>query len=348
MQSETPYQPKVGIVILNYNGCQYLKEFIPTLLTTTYPNYFVLVYDNHSTDDSEAYIRSFPQILWGKNTCNDGYAHGYNKAIEHCPPCDYVVLLNSDVAITPHWLQPLINLLESDQTIGACQPKILSYHQPEFFEYAGAAGGWIDTLGYPFCRGRVIINIEKDLQQYNDAQEIFWASGAAFCIKKELFTTMGGFDALFFAHHEEIDLCWRLQLAHYKIMVCPESIIYHVGGGTLPISPRKLFLNHRNSLIVLLKNLPDFQKIFLLPLRLITDFCISLTYLLKLQGSLFVGVYQAYFAVLQLVLQGKIKKSDNTQSITQLTGVYKGSLIAAYYLLGKKTFSKFNTPKKIQ
>ena len=340
MQFENLNNLKVGVVILNYNGCQYLEKFIPILLTTTYPNYFILVYDNNSTDGSEAYISGIPEIRWGRNKTNDGYAQGYNMAIEYCEDCDYLVLLNSDVEITANWLEPLIELMNKNEHLGACQPKILSYNEPTYFEYAGAAGGWIDMLGYPFCRGRVVKNIEKDYGQYNDATEIFWASGAAFCIKKELFTKMGGFDALFFAHHEEIDLCWRLQLSGYKIMVCPQSVVFHVGGGTLPVSPHKLFLNHRNNLIVLIKNLSFFQKLFLLPIRVIADFCISLTYLFKLQYKLFIVLYRAYFAVILLVLQGKIIQTKNVRKISELSGVYKGSLIAAYYVMAKKTFSK--------
>ena len=236
--------PKVTIVILNWNGKNYLEKFLPSVLLTQYPNFEIIIADNGSTDDSISFLQtSYPSIRLIRFSENLGFAKGYNEALKQVES-DYYLLLNSDVEVTPGWLQPQVDLLESDNNIVATQPKILSYKNKKMFEYAGAAGGWLDKYGYPFAKGRVFDICEEDNGQYDQCEPIFWASGASLFIRPEIFHEMKGFDEYFFAHQEEIDLCWRIQLAGYKIYSCPSSVIYHVGGGTLPRgNSLKTFLN---------------------------------------------------------------------------------------------------------
>ncbi|MDC0231484.1 glycosyltransferase family 2 protein, partial [Aureispira] len=256
--------PKVAIVILNYNGMKdsYLEKFLPSVYRSEYPNLELYVVDNNSTDNSVQYLKDqgfnaptdtldklpgCPRFLIQMKK-NYWFAGGYNRALMKIK-ADYYVLLNSDVEVSPNWIVPIINLMEQDDQIAACQPKIRMYSSRNLFEHAGACGGWIDKWGYPFCRGRVFMDVEEDKGQYDTVEEIFWASGAALFIRAELFHNIGGFDEDYQAHMEEIDLCWRLKRANYKITICPESIVWHVGGGTLPKhSPHKAFLNFRNSL----------------------------------------------------------------------------------------------------
>lgn len=265
--------PKVAVVILNYNGRAYLQRFLPSLLHSTYPNLEVIIADNASTDDSTEYLEEhFPQLRLIELPQNYGYAGGYNEALRQVDGAEYYVLLNSDIEVTPGWIEPIVQIMEKDQNIAAAQPKVLSFDKRDTFEYAGAAGGWMDTLGYPFCRGRIFDHTEKDLGQYNSTQEIFWATGAAMFIRAELFHKIGGFDPDYFAHAEEIDLCWRLKRAGYKIVVRPQSVVYHVGGGTLSYNtPRKTYLNFRNTLYTIYKNEESSKLLWLLPLRLVLD-----------------------------------------------------------------------------
>ena len=249
--------PSVAIVILNWNGRKFLEQFMPAVLASTYPNKRVIVADNASTDDSILFLNEhFPSVEIIRNETNEGFAKGYNTALKKVT-ADYYVLLNSDVEVPENWIEPVISLMETDPLIAACQPKILTFDNRSFFEYAGACGGWIDKFGYPFSRGRVFDTRETDSGQYDFVQQCFWASGAAFFIRAKLYHEMGGLDEYFFAHQEEIDLCWRLQLSGYKIFVQPASVVYHVGGGTLPRgNSRKTFLNFRNNLIMIYKNQP--------------------------------------------------------------------------------------------
>src|ERR1700749_3754016 len=248
-------QPLVSIVILNWNGRKFLEQFLPSVLASTYNNKKIIVADNASTDDSISFLQqSFPSIRIISNPGNEGFAKGYNTALQQIES-DYFVLLNSDVEVTPGWIEPIIALMESDRSIAACQPKILAYNNKHQFEYAGASGGWMDNFGYPFSRGRIFDVVEDDNGQYNDAQPCFWASGAALFVKAAVYKELNGLDEYIFAHQEEIDLCWRMQLAGYKVYVQPASIVYHVGGGTLPHgNSRKVFLNFRNNLVMLAKN----------------------------------------------------------------------------------------------
>ena len=224
----------IAVVILNWNGREFLRKFLPSVILHSSSVAEVIVADNASTDSSVEFLQqNFPQVRIITNLTNGGFAKGYNDALAEVA-ADYYILLNSDIEVTPHWIEPVIKLMESDPLIAACQHKLRSYHQPEKFEYAGAAGGFIDKYGYPFCRGRIFQDIETDNGQYDDVKEIFWATGACMFVKADLYRQFGGLDADFFAHMEEIDFCWRLKNGGYKIMYCPESIVYHVGGGTLP------------------------------------------------------------------------------------------------------------------
>ena len=243
-------EPLVSIVILNFNGANYLKTFLPSVLATTYQNKEVVVADNGSKDNSlEILAKYFPTVQVIQNPTNEGFAGGYNWALKQVQ-ADYYILLNSDVQVDANWVTPMVQLMESNPNIGACQPKILAQKDPTSFEYAGASGGWIDVLGYPFSRGRIFDVCEKDEGQYNHCEPIFWATGASLFIRASCFKQVGGLDESFFAHQEEIDLCWRLQRAGYTIMSCPNAIVYHVGGGTLPRGGRKVFLNFRNNISI--------------------------------------------------------------------------------------------------
>jgi hypothetical protein len=336
-------KPLVSIVILNYNGASYLEKFLPSVLTTQYENYEVVVADNGSSDNSISLVKEkFPTVKIITNTTNEGFAGGYNWALQKVK-ANYYVLLNSDVSVDSNWIEPMVNLLESNKTIAACQPKILSYNNQELFEYAGAAGGWIDTLGYPFSRGRVFDVCEKDNNQYDIAAPIFWATGACMMIRSELFHTMQGFDASFFAHQEELDLCWRLQLAGYLIYACPESIVFHVGAGTLPRGGRKVFLNFRNNLIMLAKNLPLTEIIWKLPMRFALDAISAYKGLLGGDSSFFFAIAKAHFAFMAYVLSGKLKRSKSPKPLKTLEGVYVGSLVFQYFIKNKQYFSKIVT-----
>lgn len=249
----------IAVIILNWNGETLLQEFLPKVIATTDDDIAdIIVVDNGSSDNSVALLdQEFPKVQLIKFSENYGFAEGYNRAIE-LTQYKYTVLLNSDVATADGWLVPLYDYMEQHPEVGACQPKLLSYKEPEMFEYAGASGGFIDKNGYPYCRGRLFATVEKDNHQYDDVISVFWATGAALMVRSSLYLSVGGLDKDFFAHMEEIDLCWRILLAGYDIKVIPQSVAYHLGGGSLPASnPRKTYLNFRNNLLLLHKNLPD-------------------------------------------------------------------------------------------
>ncbi|MCA1759959.1 MAG: glycosyltransferase family 2 protein, partial [Bacteroidales bacterium] len=261
-----PENHKIAIVILNWNGEKLFPKFLPSVIrNSTEPGTEIYVADNGSTDNSIPFLKeNFPEVKIIELKKNYGFAEGYNQALEQVN-ADYFVLLNSDVEVTPNWLKPCISMLKTDETLAAVQPKILSYEKPHQFEYAGAAGGFIDLFGYPFCKGRILNRMEPDLGQYNSPTPIFWASGACMFIKSKLFNLAGGFDGDFWAHMEEIDLCWRLKNQGYKVAYQPQSVVFHLGGGTLSYnSHKKVYLNFRNNLFMLFKNLPrtQFTRIF--------------------------------------------------------------------------------------
>jgi GT2 family glycosyltransferase len=333
--------PSVAIVILNYNGRNYLERFLPNVLASDYANKRVIVADNASTDDSVVVLKKdfsgLELILLDKN---HGFAEGYNQALKRVD-ADYYVLLNSDVEVTNDWIAPIIEIMERDSAIAACQPKILSYREQHLFEYAGAAGGWIDHLGYPFSRGRVFDICEEDKGQYNNNETIFWASGAAMFIRSKIFHAAGGFDGFFFAHMEEIDLCWRIQLMGYKIMCVPASVVYHIGGGTLPKgNSRKVFLNFRNNLIMLGKNLPWSEKIWKFPFRIFLDALFAWKSLLGGFSESFVAVLKAHWAVLKWCIKAKHNKQEVKKPMKKMGGVYRGSIIWSHFIKKKTRFSE--------
>lgn len=331
--------PLVAVVILNYNGAGYLEKFLPGVLQSTYPNLRVVVADNASTDASVALLRDkFPQVEVMQLAENLGYAGGYNAALAGIS-AEYFVLLNSDVAVTPGWIEPIIALMQQDESIGACQPKLLMYDNTQLFEYAGACGGWIDVLGYPFARGRVFDTVETDAGQYNNAEPCFWASGAALFVRRLAFEKAGGLDASFFAHQEEIDLCWRMQLRGFRVYVQPASVVYHVGGGTLPkTNAQKTFLNFRNNLAMLSKNSLAQDLVWKLPLRLVLDW-VAATRFLGTNPKLAAAVLRAHAAFFRWWLQAG-NNGAGQRPLNQLPGVYRGSIVVAYYLRGKKTFKE--------
>jgi GT2 family glycosyltransferase len=332
--------PSVAIVILNYNGRNFLEQFLPSVLTSSYSNKEIIVADNNSTDDSLEVLKQFSNVKVLLLDKNYGFAEGYNQSLQRVT-ADYYVLLNTDVEITTQWIEPIIDLMEKDKSVAACQPKILSYKEKAFFEYAGAAGGWIDALGYPFSRGRVFDEHEKDLGQYNDNAEIFWATGAAMFVRASAFHEVNGFDSFFFAHMEEIDLCWRLQLAGYKVMSCPASVVYHVGGGTLPKgNERKVYLNFRNNIIMLSKNLLLQEKIWKLPVRFLLDVLFAFKNLFTGYSASFVAIFAAYLSVIKWSFASKAKVRLKKRSLNKLTGVYLSSIVWDYFIKKKKRFSE--------
>lgn len=337
---------KVAVVILNWNGKSFLEKFLPSVIASVYEGVTVIVADNASTDDSVSFVKqSHPSVRIIHNPENEGFAKGYNTALKQVE-ADYYVLLNSDVSVTPGWIEPIIVLMERDRMIAACQPKIRAYDHPAQFEYAGAAGGWMDILGYPFSRGRVFDFCETDTGQYDQVQEIFWATGTALFVRSDVFREMKGFDETFFAHQEEIDLCWRMRSAGYKVYVHPSSVVYHVGGGTLPMgNQRKVFLNFRNNLIMLAKNLPLTEKIWKMPLRFVLDAAAALQALLKADVATCSAILKAYFSFIKR--SGGIEKScPHPPHLKELPGVYRGSIVWQYFIRKRKTFSEIMGAKK--
>ncbi|MEO6330162.1 MAG: glycosyltransferase family 2 protein [Ginsengibacter sp.] len=339
--------PSVAIVILNWNGKKFLEQFLPSVTASTYKNYSVIIADNGSNDNSVSFMAEhYPLIKVLHNNINQGFSKGYNVALKQVV-ADYYVLLNSDVEVEPGWIEPIIELMEHDKTIAACQPKILSYHNKKKFEYAGACGGWLDSFGYPFNRGRIFDICEFDLGQYDNAEPVFWATGAALFIKADIYNMINGFDEFFFAHQEEIDLCWRIQLAGYKIFVQPASVVYHVGGGTLPMgNKKKVFLNFRNNLIMLTKNLSPSQALWRIPFRIALDTIAAWKGLLTGSSVTFVAITKAHFHYWRWVFFQKRKSKFSKKKNKQLYGLYHGLIIWDYFVQGKKMFSEIISNKK--
>lgn len=337
----------MAVVILNWNGKQFLENFLPSVMASDYENLSVVIADNASTDDSISFLqKNYPGMKILPNEVNEGFAKGYNTALEKVS-ADYYVLLNSDVEVDPGWISPIILLMEHDEKIAACQPKILSFQNKIQFEYAGASGGWIDAFGYPFSRGRVFDFCENDVGQYNDSCEIFWATGAALFVRSSVFHELDGFDEYFFAHQEEIDLCWRMQRAGYKIFAEPASVVYHVGGGTLPTgNKRKVYLNFRNNLVMLSNNLPLSESLWKIPVRIILDMVAAFHALLKGDFSTFSSIESAHLNFLKWLLTGKRKKRFPKIKMKNMNGVYAGSIVWKYFINKKKTFSEIVMGKK--
>jgi len=335
-----------AIVILNWNGRKHLQSCLPSVCATEYEDYSIWVADNGSTDDSVAWLREHMsdrvQIL--ELTENTGYAGGYANALQQIK-ADVYVLLNSDVEVTPAWLRPVMKAFIEQPKLAAVQPHILDYRNRKKFEYAGAAGGYVDFLGYPFCAGRIFEQIEDDQGQYNKPKSIFWASGACLCIRAEAYRQVGGLDPIFFAHMEEIDLCWRLQNAGYQLRQLPESVVYHIGGGTLAYgNPRKTYLNFRNSLINLQKNLPAPERYWKIGLRMMLDFPASLKFLLHGSWADAWAVFRAHisFYRLQPSIRRSRKASKNRpQPSSSLNGMLRGSILWVHVSGQKKGLTSF-------
>lgn len=332
---------KVAVVILNWNGRKHLEQFLPSVTAATYSNYEVIVADNGSTDDSLSFLQlHYPGIRTILFKENYGFAKGYNEALKQVK-ADYYVLLNSDVEVQPGWLEPMVELLEKDRSIAACQPKILSWHNKKLFEYAGAAGGWLDEYGYPFAKGRVFDICEEDKGQYDQSEPIFWASGAALFIRPAVYHAVKGFDEYFFAHQEEIDLCWRIQLAGHKIYSCPASVVYHVGGGTLPKgNSLKTYLNFRNNRIMLSKNLPLSKKIWVMPARNLLDGISAWKGLLSGDGGYFIAILRAQLSFIKWWLFNKKKSVFPEHRNKPLLGFLKKNMAWQHFVKKKKAFSE--------
>ncbi len=332
---------KVVIVILNYNGKNYLEQFLP--ITKKFSDCPIYVVDNHSTDNSVAYLNEHhPDIIQLNFEENYGYSGGYKKALEIIK-AEFFILLNSDIEVTPNWIEPVIELMESDDSIAACQPKILSYHNRDTFEYAGAAGGFIDTLGYPFCRGRIFDVAEKDEGQYDDNIEVFWATGACLFVRASSYRQAGGLDEDYFAHMEEIDLCWRLKSMGFKNFYCGGSKIYHIGGGTLhKTNPRKTYLNFRNSLITLHKNSNGVALLWKIPFRLVLDGLAGLRFVATGSFGNFTAIIKShlhYWASF-VKIETKRKQVQRQVSISKLSQVLPGFIVFEYFLKNARKFGK--------
>ncbi len=329
---------KIAIVILNWNGQKLLEQFLPDIVRYSNTDYCdIYVADNASSDTSVEYVKSnFTTVKIIQNTENGGYAKGYNDALKNID-ADIYALVNSDIEVTKDWLEPIITAFKNDKQTAIIQPKILDYKNKDFFEYAGAGGGYLDKYGFPFCRGRVFNSLEKDSQQFNDTKEIFWASGACLFIRKEVFNALEGFDETYFAHQEEIDLCWRAKNLGHKIKYIGTSIVYHVGGATLNESnPKKTYLNFRNSLFTLTKNLPKNSLFPVLFTRLILDGIAGIRFLLQLKPIHAFMVLKAHASFYFNLFSNLKKRSKNNTD----NYYYTKSIVWEHFIKGKKTFDE--------
>lgn len=335
---------KVAVVILNWNGREFLRKFLPSVIEHSREDADIYVADNNSTDDSVEILKSeFGEVKIIRNDKNYGFAGGYNVALAQID-ADFYILLNSDIEVTAGWIRPVIKMMQEDKSIVACQPKLLSYFEKSRFEYAGAAGGFIDKYGYPFCRGRIFQSIETDTGQYEKPADIFWATGACLFVRTSVYNELGGLDERFFAHMEEIDFCWRAKMNGGRIIYCPDSTVYHVGGGTLPKkSSRKTYFNIRNNHIMLFKNLPQNRLIKVLIARLFLDGVAAFKFLVD--GGLpdFLAVIKAHWHFFFLIPRVLQERKHNT--IIPVGGVYRSNLVFEYFLKRKKKFSDLDPSK---
>jgi GT2 family glycosyltransferase len=337
---------KIAVVILNWNGRAHLETYLPSVLEFTNPKLAeIIVADNGSTDDSIPFLKQeYPQIRLVLLDQNYGFAGGYNKALEQVD-AEYFCLLNSDVRVTQGWLNPIISLFESDSSIVAIQPKILSDRDHSFFEHAGAAGGFVDKFAYPFCRGRIMNVVEKDEGQYDTQSEIFWASGACLFVRANEYKQSGGLDADFFAHMEEIDLCWRFKNQGFKIIYTPETKVYHWGGATLDYNnPRKLYLNIRNSLWSLYKNHTGNHVNRIIFVRMLIDTIAIVKYVVTFDFRNAKAIVDAHFAFHRSKTELKIKRNKLMSKVRTPyhKQILNGSIVLRFFLLSKKTFNKFS------
>lgn len=334
---------KVAIVLLAYNSRSYLEQFLPFVLNTEYADFRLFIVDNASTDDTREFLREhYPQIDILHIDVNRGFTNGFVQSLPAIE-AQYYALLTSDVELSPDWLGPLVAAMDADPKLGACQPKIRAWREREQFEYAGACGGYIDKLGYPFCRGRIFDHVEKDEGQYDNPAQIFWASGAVFLLRSELYHRVGGFDNDFFAHMEEIDLCWRIHRSGYTIRVIPQSVVYHVGGSVILYgSSEKTYHNYRNNLIMLTKNLPAGRLAWTLPLRILMDWVSGLQALLIKRPEDCRAMLKAHIDYWRSFGKWMKKRYFETgePSFRSIKGIYNKSLVWQFFVKGIKTFSK--------
>jgi len=332
---------KVAVVILNWNGRKFLQQFIPTVLDNL-PEYARLfVADNNSTDDSISFLKEqFPSVQLVINKENGGYAKGYNDALKKIK-AEYYVLLNSDIEVTENWIEPIVELMDQNKNITATQPKIRAFHDKDRFEYAGAGGGFIDKYGYPFCRGRIFQELEVDQGQYDDRQEVFWASGACMFVRAEHFWQLNGLDGDFFAHMEEIDFCWRAKNIGYQIFYEPKSLVYHVGGGTLPKNnPRKTYLNFRNNFFLLYKNLESHRLYSVFMWRLLLDGVAGIKFLLDGQAKDTRAVLKAHFSFYTSI--SSLKKKRRALKQQKVGQIYQRNIVYEHFIRKIKTFDKLD------
>lgn len=332
-----------AIVILNWNGAKFLSMFLPVLLQhSNRDDVTIYVADNASTDGSRELLKTqFEKVKTIVLDKNYGFAGGYNRALAQID-ADYYLLLNSDVEVTENWLNPMLEFLDANPSVAACQPKILSFDHRTQFEHAGAAGGFIDFLGYPFCRGRILAKLENDHGQYDDITDIFWATGACLLIRSSVFNECGGFDDDFFAHMEEIDLCWRLRSRALRLVCVPQSVVYHVGGGTLHVEhPHKTYLNFRNNLLLLYKNLPQHKFFLIFFVRFFMDYIAAFQLLITGKPKNALAVFKARRDFSRMLPSFKIKRKENLEKtvLTKIPEISRKSIILNYYFLGKKSFS---------
>lgn len=337
---------EVAVVVLNWNGTEFLKLFLPPLIRYTDPGLAdIWVADNGSTDDSLDVLRKdFPSVQVLELGKNYGFAEGYNRALARIE-VPYYVLLNSDVEVTENWLEPMYRALSGNTDTGACGPKILSWHQREVFEHAGAAGGFLDKYGYPFCQGRIFNVLEKDVGQFDANRDIFWASGACLMIRSDLYMEAGGLDPFFFAHMEEIDLCWRIKNMGYGVQFCYESTVFHVGGGTLPKNDRKkTYLNFRNNIILLYKNLPGSRLFRVLFPRLVLDYISMLQFLARFEFRNFTAVIKAHFFLLghMSAIRDLRRKNLEICNPSLPAEMYHKSIVYNFFIRGRKHFSELD------
>jgi GT2 family glycosyltransferase len=338
---------KTAIVILNWNGLEFLKKFLGTVIKYSgSPGTFIYVADNGSTDDSVKWVAdNYPTIRLLKFEKNYGFAGGYNLALEQIE-AEYYVLLNSDIEVTSGWIETLVSFMDKNPDVAGCQPKILSWHNREFFEYAGAAGGYIDKYGYPFCRGRLFDNLEKDDGSYNSIVDVFWTSGACMIVRATAWRKCFGLDPDFFAHMEEIDLCWRFNIAGYRLCCIPESVVYHVGGGTLPYnSPFKIYLNFRNNLFLLYKNIPDNRLHRILFIRKLLDGVAAIRFLVSGKFKNTAMVWRAHMDYYKSIKSLKLKRErvKKLKSGISKNLIMNKSIVFEFYIKGVKTFRKLKT-----
>ncbi len=331
--------PSVAVVILNWNGKHFLEQFLPNIVSFSScydADVQIYVADNASSDGSVDFIhKNYSTVFVIQNKENGGFCKGYNTALAQIK-ADYFVLLNSDVEVTPQWLMPMLHLMQSNKNVAICQPKILNYYQKNTFEYAGACGGFLDNLGYPYCRGRVFETLEIDHLQYQNAIEVGWATGACMCIKSDIYAQLGGLDEDFFAHMEEIDLCWRAQHLGYTVMVCPQSTVYHIGGGTLPKnSATKTYLNFRNGLFLLHKNLPQKYFFCIIFIRLCMDGLAGLKFAFQGYYKDTLAVIKAHFSYYYAI--NKIQKKRRLYP-KKVNILQSKSIIWHYFILFNKTY----------